>query len=88
MMKAKINKIIDMSVVDGPGNRTGIFFQGCNFDCFYCHNPETIYYEVSEALNITLEEVVEIVKANMPFIQGITTSAGECTLQHKFLVTI
>lgn len=41
-MIAPINKIIDHSVVDGPGNRTAIFFQGCNFNCSYCHNPETI----------------------------------------------
>lgn len=41
-MKAKINKIIPFSNVDGPGNRMAIFFQGCNFNCKYCHNPETI----------------------------------------------
>ncbi|MGL5089168.1 MAG: YjjW family glycine radical enzyme activase [Cetobacterium sp.] len=42
MLKAKINKIIKFSNVDGPGNRMAIFFQGCNFNCEYCHNPETI----------------------------------------------
>lgn len=41
-LKAKINKIIKFSNVDGPGNRMAIFFQGCNFNCKYCHNPETI----------------------------------------------
>ena len=41
-MKAPINKIIPFSNVDGPGNRTAIFFQGCPFKCLYCHNPETI----------------------------------------------
>lgn len=41
-MKAIINKIIKFSNVDGPGNRMAIFFQGCNLDCQYCHNPETI----------------------------------------------
>lgn len=40
-MEAIINKIIPFSSVDGPGNRTAIFFQGCNIDCKYCHNPET-----------------------------------------------
>ncbi|MGL5951492.1 MAG: 4Fe-4S cluster-binding domain-containing protein, partial [Cetobacterium sp.] len=40
-LKAKINKIIKFSNVDGPGNRMAIFFQGCNFNCEYCHNPET-----------------------------------------------
>ncbi|MGL4373356.1 MAG: YjjW family glycine radical enzyme activase [Turicibacter sp.] len=37
-----INYIIPFSSVDGPGNRTTIFLQGCNFNCVYCHNPETI----------------------------------------------
>ncbi len=39
---ALVNKIIPFSCIDGPGNRTSIFFQGCNFKCSYCHNPETI----------------------------------------------
>lgn len=41
-MKAPVNKIIDFSNVDGPGNRCAIFFQSCPFRCLYCHNPETI----------------------------------------------
>ena len=44
MMKkiaAPVNRIIPFSAVDGPGNRTAIFLQGCNIDCKYCHNPET-----------------------------------------------
>lgn len=40
-MKAPVNKIIPVSVVDGPGNRTAVFLQGCNIACAYCHNPET-----------------------------------------------
>lgn len=41
MKTAPVNRIIPMSVVDGPGNRTAIFLQGCNIACGYCHNPET-----------------------------------------------
>lgn len=40
--RALVNRIIPFSSVDGPGNRTALFFQGCNFRCTYCHNPETI----------------------------------------------
>lgn len=40
-MEAIINKIIPFSSVDGPGNRTSVFLQGCNINCKYCHNPET-----------------------------------------------
>jgi pyruvate formate lyase activating enzyme len=43
MLKAPVNKIIPFSNVDGPGNRTSIFFQGCTFNCLFCHNPETIH---------------------------------------------
>lgn len=43
MRSAPVNKIIPFSNVDGPGNRTSIFFQGCPFNCQFCHNPETIH---------------------------------------------
>lgn len=43
MATATVNKIIPFSCVDGPGNRTAVFLQGCGFDCKYCHNPETIH---------------------------------------------
>lgn len=42
-MEGIVNKIIPFSSVDGPGNRTAVFLQGCNFNCLYCHNPETIH---------------------------------------------
>lgn len=129
MSKAVVNKIIDMSVVDGPGNRSSIFFQGCNFDCFYCHNPETIHHCIhcgkcvqgcpTKALSISNQKVIwdeslcincdqctdicphdaspkttiyspkelsDRIAINQPFIQGITTSGGECTLQAPFLI--
>ena len=40
--RAPVNQIIPFSAVDGPGNRTAVFLQGCNFNCQYCHNPETL----------------------------------------------
>ncbi len=40
-MRVPINKIIEFSLVDGPGLRTSVFVQKCNISCLYCHNPET-----------------------------------------------
>lgn len=123
-----VNKVIPMSVVDGPGNRTAIFFQGCNFNCKYCHNPETInhcihcgkcvevcptgalekreghvhwdkekcvdcdrclgacpYNASPKIYTYTPQELAKEMEKSIPFIEGISTSGGECTLQYEFL---
>lgn len=128
---ALVNKIIPFSCIDGPGNRTAIFFQGCNLKCTYCHNPETINICVncgrcihscsSQALSISegkvvwhrekctgcdscirtcphlstpktkdysVNELFNEIKKISPFIQGITVSGGECTLNADFLTKL
>ncbi len=161
---APVNKIISFSAVDGFGNRTAIFLQGCNQNCWYCHNPETIRHcracgacvaacpagalELVEASNkygdggaqgalqaegslpesektregaalrryvtydpakccgcdtciktcknnaspkirnLTAEEVMEEILPYFPFINGITTSGGECTMHLDFLTEL
>ena len=89
MNTAPIHKIIDHSLVDGPGNRTAIFVQGCNLRCVYCHNPETQEFcpldSSSEVQWMTAEDVFQAIEKNLPFIRGITVSGGECTLYPAFL---
>ncbi len=87
MQKAPIVKIIDMSVVDGPGNRAAVFFQGCNLNCMYCHNPETIDPEgrPSTLRELTVNEILDRVAGNLPFIRGLTLSGGECMLFEDFI---
>lgn len=43
--KALITNIQRCSVHDGPGIRTTVFFKGCNMNCEWCHNPETILFK-------------------------------------------
>ena len=132
VMKAPVNKIIPFSNVDGPGNRMSIFFQGCPFNCRFCHNPETIDlclgcgecvkrcpagalrfdaagkvvwdskvcvqcdtcikvcpHDASPKIRwMTVEEVLAEVRRALPYIAGITTSGGECTLQNEFLIAL
>ena len=126
-----VNKLIPMSVVDGPGTRSAIFLQGCNFNCKYCHNPETIHRCIhcgdcvagcpEDALSVAEGKVVwdpikcvdcdkciatcthgaspkvramsaadlmADIEEAMPFIQGISVSGGEATLQAKELIPL
>ncbi|BEP29133.1 radical SAM protein [Helicovermis profundi] len=92
-MKGYFRKLIYFSSVDGPGNRTIIFLQGCNFDCKYCHNPETINIIEGNNIpkNVELLDHIELVDMSLKhkdFINGITISGGECTYQFEFLVDL
>ena len=39
-----ISGVIMDSIVDGPGIRMTVFFQGCPHHCIGCQNPETWDY--------------------------------------------
>ena len=126
--RVPVNHIIPFSAVDGEGNRTAVFLQGCNINCKYCHNPETralcihcgkcvencpvgaltkedgkVVFHPEKCVScdtcirvcehgaspkvswMTVEEVVHVIKKQIPFIRGITVSGGECTLYPEFL---
>ena len=131
-MRAPVNRIIPFSNVDGPGNRTAVFFQGCPFNCLFCHNPETIHlcrncgvcvencpagalgfdgdgkvvwdsdkcvgcdtcikvcpHDASPKVRwMTVGELMRQIRRSAPYIDGITTSGGECTLQNAFLIEL
>ena len=66
------------SVVDGPGLRGVVFFQGCPHQCPGCHNPET--WNPDGGSQKTVEEVWRMLRYN-PLLSGITISGGEPLLQ-------
>ena len=85
-MKAVINRIIPFSSVDGPGNRTAIFLQGCNINCKYCHNPETWSQQGGETW--TAEDLFRKVYRYRNYWGkdgGLTVSGGEPLLQMDFV---
>ena len=41
-MEGMITEIERFALNDGPGIRTTVFLKGCNMNCAWCHNPETI----------------------------------------------
>ena len=77
-MKIRIAGIINDSIVDGPGLRLTVFTQGCNHNCFGCHNPNT--HNLDGGYLIECDEIINLVKDN-PLLDGITISGGEPLLQ-------
>lgn len=86
--QAQVASIIPFSWVDGPGNRFVLFLQGCNFNCLACHNPQTIPLHTPQARVMGLPEVLDEIRAAMPYISGITVSGGEATVQHEFVLEL
>jgi len=77
--------VVRFSWVDGPGNRFVVFLQGCNLNCWACHNPHTIPCRTPRARSVDGDEMVERVRPLAPFLAGVTFSGGEATLQAEFV---
>ena len=90
MVRGRIHSIESMGLVDGPGIRTVIFFQGCRLRCAYCHNPDT--WKMTGGKEITAEELLKKILRFKPYFDrsggGVTFSGGEVLLQTEFLVEI
>lgn len=85
----RIHSIESMGLVDGPGIRTVVFFQGCNLRCLYCHNPDT--WDLCAGEEMTAEEVINKIKRFKPYFKnngGVTFSGGEPLMQPEFLLEL
>jgi len=65
-----------MDIADGPGVRVSIFFQGCDFHCKNCFNPETWSWDCGEEFN---DEVIDKILdlAKFDYITGLSILGGE-----------
>lgn len=75
----KIAGIVPESIVDGPGLRYAIFFQGCPHKCKGCHNPET--WDINDGYDMSISEILEAIDNNKALIDGITLSGGDPFMQ-------
>lgn len=66
------------SFLDYPGKLSCVvFLQGCNYDCFYCHNRALI--DNKKGI-MGYQEVVDFLKSRQDFLQAMVISGGEPTL--------
>ena len=81
-----INSIkFNRSLVDGPGVRTVVFFQGCDLHCKGCQNPST--WEMKNGTEMTTDELVTILKKEV-INKKVTLSGGEPLMQVDALIDI
>lgn len=89
-MIGRIHSIESMGLVDGPGIRVVVFFQGCALRCAYCHNPDT--WTTDAGTEITAEELLKKIIRFKPYFErsggGVTFSGGDPLLQPDFLIEI
>ena len=90
MVKGRIHSIESAGLVDGPGIRTVVFFQGCLLRCSYCHNPDT--WAESQGMEIDAETLLKKIKRFKPYFEksggGVTFSGGDPLRQPDFLLAI
>ena len=72
--KIKIASVIDDSIVDGPGIRMTVFFQGCKHYCKECFNQETRDFNGGHFCDV---DDIYKVAMNNPLLDGITLSGGD-----------
>lgn len=85
-MKVYINSIkFNRSLVDGPGVRTVVFFQGCDLHCKGCQNSST--WEMKNGTEMTTDELVTILEKEV-VNKKVTFSGGEPLMQVDALIDV
>lgn len=87
-MKTSIDSIETFGLVDGPGIRVVIFFNGCKLRCKFCHNPEMF---IKKENNYNIDEVYKKILRCKPYFKntgGVTFSGGEPLLNNKFIIEL
>ena len=78
------------SAVDGPGMRIVAWTSGCQFQCVFCHNPDT--WKLTNGIPVTLARAVEVVNQYRHSLRtmkgGLTISGGEPLMQHRFVLKL
>jgi anaerobic ribonucleoside-triphosphate reductase activating protein len=85
-MVVYINSIkFNRSLVDGPGVRTVVFFQGCDLHCKGCQNPST--WDIKNGTEMTTDELVMILQKEV-INKKVTFSGGEPLMQVEALIDV
>jgi pyruvate formate lyase activating enzyme len=81
----KIGGLQKVSLIEYPGKICAIiFFQGCNFRCPYCHNPELVNPELYTTC-MDEDAVYEFLKKRKGKLDAVSITGGEPTIQQDLV---
>jgi anaerobic ribonucleoside-triphosphate reductase activating protein len=66
----------------GPGERIGIWTQGCSHGCKGCMSKDTWDFDNNKSMSI--ENIIGLVEPYIPYINSVTISGGDPFMQADF----
>ena len=93
-MKVLVSNIQRLSLHDGPGIRTTVFFKGCSLHCPWCANPENIninsenYFIKEKCLTTCLKTSICNHKGNVECLYGAVGIWGKHYSEEEILKEI
>ncbi len=74
------------SLIDFPNKISTVLFTiGCNMKCPYCHNKQISFDFVCPPQPMLMSDIFSLIQERMGFIDGISISGGEPTIQKDLL---
>ena len=58
-MKLSVLRVVNDTIVDGPGLRTSIYFAGCSHHCSGCHNPQS--WNIDNGNLMSVSELLDLI---------------------------
>jgi pyruvate formate lyase activating enzyme len=76
-----------VSLIDYPGKISAVVFtQGCNFNCFYCHNK--LLLDRNVPARVTEETFFDFLEKRKEKLDAVVISGGEPTIQPDLILFI
>ncbi|MBR4845965.1 MAG: anaerobic ribonucleoside-triphosphate reductase activating protein [Bacteroidaceae bacterium] len=72
-----ILRIIEDTMVDGPGFRTAVYAAGCPHHCHGCHNPQS--WDIHAGKQMNIEDILTLILSD-PFAD-VTFTGGDPMMQ-------
>ncbi|MBN1820472.1 MAG: anaerobic ribonucleoside-triphosphate reductase activating protein [Prolixibacteraceae bacterium] len=80
----KIGGFTKQSFIDWEGKITAVAFtKGCNYRCWYCHNPSLVIPSlIKKSPDIPIEFIIDFLLSRREWLEGVVITGGEPTIHN------